>query len=143
MPSQRLKEIVDALPLRENIRILEIGCGTGATAREIANRLKDVHVLAIDRSEKSIKIAENSSQEEIARGKLEFRQVAIEDFELRKDEKPFDLAFAVRVGALDGRHPKVEQVALRRIKMALTTDGKLFIDGGDPLIEIDLSKLSD
>jgi cyclopropane fatty-acyl-phospholipid synthase-like methyltransferase len=40
--SKRLEEIVTALPLKEGIRILEIGCGTGVVAREIARRLRNV-----------------------------------------------------------------------------------------------------
>ena len=50
----------------------------------------------------------------------------------------FDLAFAVRVGALDGRHPELEARARQRIADALTPHGRLFIDGGDPLREIRL-----
>ena len=95
-----------------------------AAAREITNRLEDGLVLAIDWSEKSIQIAKNSSMNWISSGKLKFRKVAIENFELKKDEKPFDLAFTMRDGALDGRQPKVGQVALRRIKMSLTKEDK-------------------
>ncbi len=129
--SPRLKGIVDALPLRNGMRVLEIGCGTGAAARAIIQRLPNVYVLAIDRSEKSIRAAITHSQEAIATGRLCFRQAAIEEFVLKKGEPPFDVAFAVRVGALDGRHPEIEQAALQRIAGALTPKGKLFIDGKD------------
>ena len=37
--SDRLREIVDALPLRAGSRVLEIGCGPGAMAREMAARI--------------------------------------------------------------------------------------------------------
>ena len=137
--SNRLSEIIDALPLKKGIRILEIGCGTGAAAREIANRIGDGYILAIDRSAKAIQIATTGSKSEIAKGSLAFRQVSIEKFELEKGEKPFDLAFAIRVGALDGRHPEIEDQALRNIAKALSKKGKLFIDGGDPLREISLT----
>jgi hypothetical protein len=40
------------------------------------------------------------------------------------------------VGALDGRHPELEPAALARIAKALTKNGKLLIDGGNPLREI-------
>jgi hypothetical protein len=46
---------------------------------------------------------------------------------------------AKRVGALDGRHPKIEKQALANISKALTKNGILFIDGGDPLKEIKLT----
>jgi hypothetical protein len=46
------------------------------------------------------------------------------------------LAFAVRVGALDGRHPEAGRRALERLGQALVKGGKLFINGGDPIREI-------
>lgn len=47
--SKRLMEIVDALPLKEGMRVLEIGCGPGTVAREICRRMERIYVLAIDR----------------------------------------------------------------------------------------------
>jgi SAM-dependent methyltransferase len=136
--SARLLAIVDALPLRPGTRVLEIGCGPGAAAREIARRIGDGHVLGIDRSAKAIAQAEAASAVEIASGRLGFRQVAAEDFELLPGEAPFDLALAVRVGALDGRHPAAGRRAKACIAAALSPEGRLFIDGGDPLRELSL-----
>jgi SAM-dependent methyltransferase len=138
MPSARLLAVVDALPLRPGLRVLEIGCGTGAAAREIAGRIGEGHVLAIDRSATAIAQARVLSQPELASGRLTFRQAAAEEFALEPGEAPYDLAFAVRVGALDGRHPEAGRRARRRIRAALTPTGRLFIDGGDPLREIPL-----
>ncbi|EHK74537.1 hypothetical protein SM0020_28275 [Sinorhizobium meliloti CCNWSX0020] len=131
--SPRLLAIVDALALRRGMRVLEIGCGPGAMAREIAGRIGDGHVLAIDRSVRAIAQARAASQAEIESGRLSLRQVAAEDFELEAGEMPYDIAVAVRVGALDGRHPEAGRRAKRRIAAALTPEGQLFIDGGDPL----------
>lgn len=136
--SERLTKIVDALPLKDEIRILEIGCGPGAMARELSRRIRRGHVLAIDRSAKAIQQAIANSEDELQGGDLSFRQVAIEEFEVEAGEKPFDIAVAVRVGALDGRHPEIEERALEKIAKALTPEGRLFIDGGDPLKEISL-----
>lgn len=138
--SQRLANVANALPLKDNMRILEIGCGPGAMAREISARIGNGYILAIDRSAKAIKQAIAGSQSEIATGRLSFRQIAIENFELETNEVPFDIAIAVRVGALDGRHPEIEKQALHKISKALTKEGKLFIDGGNPLKEISLSE---
>lgn len=137
--SDRLAQIVDALPLRPGLRVLEIGCGPGAMAREIARRIGDGHVLAIDRSATAIRQAEAASRAEIEAGRLTLRQVAVEDFALEPGEAPFDLAVAVRVGALDGRHPRAGEQARRRIAVALGPGGRLFLDGGDPLRELGLS----
>ena len=137
--SPRLLAIVDALPLRQGIRVLEIGCGPGVAAREAARRIGDGCVLAIDRSAKAIAQAIAGSADEIAAGRLSFRQAAAEEFELQPGEAPYDIAFAVRVGALDGRHPEAGAAARRRIAAALAPGGRLFIDGGTPLIEVDLT----
>lgn len=138
--SKRLVDIVDALPLKPGIRVLEIGCGPGAMAREMANRVGNGYVLAIDRSAKAIQQAVSKSKMEIKAGTLSFLQAAIESFELPADEKKFDMAVAIRVGALDGRHTEIEQQSLINIANALTKSGKLFIDKGTRVKELPLDK---
>jgi cyclopropane fatty-acyl-phospholipid synthase-like methyltransferase len=127
--SPRLRAIVDGLPLRPGMRILEIGCGPGAACREIARRIGAGYVLGIDRSVTAIQQALASSTKEMAAGILEFRQLAAEDFQLSPDEQPFDLVFAVRVGALDGRHPEAGRLAMERIRAALSDCGEFWVDG--------------
>lgn len=134
--SPRLAAIVDALPLSAGMRVLEIGCGPGAAAREIARRIGGGYVLGLDRSAKAIAQALAGSQDEIASGSLGFRVGRIEEFQLAPGEELYDIALAVRVGALDGRHPRLEQEAMRRIAGALRKGGRLFLDGGNPLREI-------
>ncbi|MBN9267149.1 MAG: class I SAM-dependent methyltransferase [Hyphomicrobium sp.] len=136
--SARLAELVDALPLRSGVRVLEIGCGPGVAAREISRRIGNGYVLAIDRSATAIKQAIAGSGPEIASGRLGFIQCAAEGFELGKGEPRFDLAIAFRVGAFDGRHPEIEEMAIARVKAALKPKGRMFIDGGRPLQEIKL-----
>ncbi len=134
--SPRLAGIVAALPLEPHLRVLEIGCGPGAAARAVAERLTTGHILAVDRSHAAIDQLIASSGDLIASGRLSARCVAIEDFVVEEDEEPFDLVFAIRVGALDGRHPEAGRVALRRIAAATRPDARLFVDGGDPLREL-------
>lgn len=137
--SERLVAIVEALPIRPGMRVIEIGCGPGAAAREVARRLApDGHLLAIDRSARAIEQLTNSSRDLIDAGLLGARAVACEDLVLQPGERPYDLAFAVRVGALDGRHPAAGEMALRRLAHVLAPQGRLFIDGGDPLREVAL-----
>ncbi len=136
--SPRLAAIVDALPLRPGMRVLEIGGAPGAAARVVAERIGDGLILVIDRSAKGVALTRQNAADAIEAGRLEVRQASAEDFELLPGEEPFDLAFAVRVGALDGRHPSAGELARRRIAAALTPEARLFIDGGDPLREIEL-----
>jgi SAM-dependent methyltransferase len=138
--SPRLAAVVDALPLQPYSRVLEIGCGSGAAARAVAARLTTGHLLAIDRSAAAIAQAEAATVDERMSGRLGFRRVAAEEFVLDAGEEPFDLVFAVRVGALDGRHPGAGQEVLRRIAEATTSTARLFIDGGDPLRELSIPR---
>ena len=137
--SPRLAAVVEALPLRAGMRVLEIGGAPGAAAKAVAQRIAGGHILVIDRSAKGVALTRQNAAEEIASGLLSVRHVAAEDFELLPDEVPFDLAFAVRVGALDGRHPGAGALARQRIAAALTPYARLFIDGGNPLREVDLT----
>ncbi len=132
--SPRLRAAVEALPLRPGLRVLEIGGAPGAAARAVAHRIAPGHVLVIDRSAKGVALTQRLAAEEVAAGLLSVRQTAVEDFELAAGEAPFDLAFAVRVGALDGRHPEVEVPALQRIAAALAPGGRLFVDGCERLL---------
>ena len=138
--SPRLLAVVDALPLRPGLRVLEIGCGPGAAAREVARRIGDGHVLAVDRSQRAIDQARAACADEIATGRLSLRLASAKALSLAPGEAPYDIAFAVRVGVLDGRHPDGESAALSAIATMLTPSGRLFIDGGDPLREIPLRR---
>ena len=134
--SDRLNLVVEALPLREGMRVLEIGCGPGAAAREVVRRIGDGHVHAIDRSARAIAQAVAQSRGEIETGRLSFEQIAVEDFRLAAGEPRYDLAFAVRVGALDGRHPEVGQRALLRLADALTPHGMLLVGDGPSMMPV-------
>lgn len=138
--SPRLAAVVAALPLEPELRVLEIGCGPGAAARAVAERLDTGHILAIDRSASAIAQLREGAADLIAAGRLGARQVGGEDFVLEPGEEPFDLVFAVRVGALDGRHPRLGEIMLRRIAAATRPGARLFIDGGSPLRELTIPR---
>ena len=94
------------------------------------------HVLAVDRSAKAIEQLVASASDLIEAGVLSVRAVACEELVLAPHDQPYDLAFAVRVGAFDGRQPGAGGRALHRLAHTLVPCGRLFIDGGDPLREI-------
>jgi hypothetical protein len=106
----------------------------------VAARLTTGHILAIDRSAAAIAQAAAAAPEEIASGRMSIRQAAAEDFVLQAGEEPYHIVFAVRVGALDGRHPQAGQRVLQRIAAATTAGARLFIDGGDPLQELPIPR---
>jgi SAM-dependent methyltransferase len=123
------------------MRVLEIGCGPGVAAREVARIVGPKgFVLGIDRSATAIAQALRGSADAIANGTLAFRTVAAENFVLASGEAAFDLAFGLRVGALDGRHPAAGALALERIAAALIPGGALFVDTGNPLTRLPLPR---
>ena len=92
--SDRLAAVVDALPLRPGMRVLEIGGAPGAAAKAVARRIGNGHILVIDRSATGIALTDQNAAAEIAAGLLSVRHVAAEDFELLPGEPPFDLIAA-------------------------------------------------
>lgn len=118
--SPRLRAIADELGKVRGLRVLEIGSGTGALARELVRRGADV--VAIDRSARAHAIAAELAGD----GGPRHRHVAIEDLVLADGETPFDLVVAVRVGVLDGRHPGEE--ALARVASVLRPGGRLLVE---------------
>ena len=129
--------MVNALPLEAGMRVLEIGGAPGAAAREVAARVgPNGHVLVLDRSSTGIALTRKNCAEEIAAGELTTLCAAVEDFELPAGVPLFNLAFACRVGALDGRHPQLFDPAIAAIARALTPDGRIFVDTGNPLREL-------
>lgn len=132
--SNRLRRVVDALPLQPGMRVLEIGGAPGAAAREVAARVgPQGHVLVLDRSRAGIERTRLNCADHIAAGTISTLCAPVEDFRLDPGTELFDLAFACRVGALDGRHQELYEPALRCIRRALTPNGRLFVDTGDPL----------
>lgn len=133
--SARLQAVLEALPLEPGMRVLEVGAGPGALARELARLVGDAGVVvACDRSATAVRQMREGCADAIASGRMRVVHAAIEDLEL---DETFDLVVACRVGALDGRHPEVGARALDRIR-ALAPEGRLLIDDGDPLREVPL-----
>ena len=69
---------------------------------------------------------------------MSVRQAEAESFVVQPGDRLFDVVFAVRVGALDGRHPDAGRRALARIRVVLAPGGRVFVDGGRPLRELEV-----
>lgn len=137
--SARLLAAVNALPLAPGARVLEVGGAPGAAAREVVNRVAPGgHVLVLDRSRSGIERTRHVCADAVREGVLSTLCASVEDFRLPSEVSRFDLAFACRVGALDGRHPRLYDAAVRNIAAALVPGGRLFVDTGDPMSEIRL-----
>jgi cyclopropane fatty-acyl-phospholipid synthase-like methyltransferase len=94
--SQRLKSIVDGMRIRPDDVILEIGCGHGVAAGFVCDRLRDGHLVAIDKSRKMIAAAVRRNKEHVESGKAEFHVADALEFD--PGEWKFDKILAVRVG---------------------------------------------
>lgn len=128
--SPRLVAVLDALPLRPGLRVIEIGGAPGALAREVAAVVgPHGHVLVVDRSARGTALTERACAAQVAAGVLSVRCSAAEDLVLEPGEAPYDLAVANRVGALDGRHPAAGEQFLARLRDVLTPEGGLWVDG--------------
>ena len=128
--SVRLRHILEALPLRPGLRVLEIGGAPGPLARAIAARVApDGFVLVVDRSEAGTSRTADACAREMAAGLLGVRCSPIESFTLDEGEPRFDLALANRVGAFDGRHPDLLSDALRALEAATVEGSQFFVDG--------------
>lgn len=127
--SPRLGTILKSLPLRPGQRVLEVGCGPGALARAMAERVAPGHVVGIDRSDRAIRQAIAASRPQMEAGILSFRLASAETFTLAPQDAPFDLVVAVRVGALDGRDVAAGALAWPRLQAALAPQGQMFVDG--------------
>ncbi|MBB2946447.1 SAM-dependent methyltransferase [Actinoplanes lutulentus] len=76
-------------------RLLEIGCGSGATAARVAERLTTGHLLAIDRAAGAVRLARQRNAAHIRAGRAEVRQLDITAADLA--DGSFDTVFAVNV----------------------------------------------
>lgn len=128
--SPRLRAAVDALPLRPGMRILEVGGAPGAAAREVASRIGDGFVLVVDRSAKGVALTRTACADEIAAGRIGVREARVEELALEPGEAPYDLAFACRVGVLDGRHPREQDRAIANLRAMLIDGAPILIDPG-------------
>lgn len=94
--TDRLRTIVDGLPIRPDSRVLEVGCGHGVAASFVCERLSSGRLTAVDRSAKMIDAATSRNAAHVEAGRAEFLVRHLEDLDL--GDRRFDLVFAVRVG---------------------------------------------
>jgi hypothetical protein len=86
----------------------------------------------LDRSQAGIERTRAACHAEIEAGLLSTLCASADDFKLPANTELFDIAFACRVGALDGRHPQLYARSISNLALAVVQGGKLYVDTGTP-----------
>jgi SAM-dependent methyltransferase len=107
--------------------LLEIGCGPGAAAALVCERLVDGRIVAIDRSATAISRAKERNAEHVTAGRAVLLTVALEQLQpsdvLARQER-FDKVFAMNVNLFWVRSPAKE---LDLVKRLLAPGGSLYL----------------
>jgi len=124
--ADRIRWAVEVLAVSPSDRLLEIGCGNGATVSGICATLTDGSITAIDRSDKMIRVAEKNNAAHIASGKARFMTASLHEADLRASR--FNKIFAVNVNQfwLDS------DCGLDLIKDMLTPGGTVYLFNQPP-----------
>jgi ubiquinone/menaquinone biosynthesis C-methylase UbiE len=110
--AERLVWAVEALGVRPDDRVLEIGCGHGVAVSLVCERLDGGSVLAVDRSAKMIDAATRRNAGHVAAGKAAFQVAELHEADL--GDAVFDLVFAIHVPVLLRGEPHRELAVVRR-----------------------------
>lgn len=118
----RITAAVALLRVRPGDHVLEIGCGNGAAAALVCERLgDDGWLVGVDRSETQIQLARERNRGFIKSGKAAFQVMALEDATL--DDARFDKIFAINVNAFWLRHER----PLAVVRSLLKPGGAFFL----------------
>ena len=91
----RIRWAVDLMDVQPNDSVLEIGCGPGAGAELICQRLEGGKLFAIDRSESGVDRTRRRNQKYVDAGRLTVRQIDLAT--LRVPVKRLNKVFAFNV----------------------------------------------
>lgn len=94
---ERISLAVDALRLRPDSRVLEVGCGAGMAAELVCRLVPDGHVTALDRSATAVRNAERRLRRWLDAGVADVTERDLLAF--HGDGRPYDVVFAVNVNA--------------------------------------------
>ena len=91
----RIRWAVDLMDVQPDDQILEIGCGPGAGAELICERLEKGRLFAIDRSESGVDRTKRRNHKHVEEGRLTVRQIDLAT--LRVPVRKLDKVFAFNV----------------------------------------------
>lgn len=118
---KRISAAVEHLAPQPDDQVLEIGCGNGAAAALVCERLVGGHLVAIDRSEKQIRLASGRLRPHLQAGRASLQVAALESAPL--GDARFDKIFAINVNCFWLRYEQ----PLAVVKRLLKPDGAFFI----------------
>ena len=72
-----VEQIIKNYSSKENIKILDIGAGSGNISIALSNNLKKCEVLGIDISEKALEVAKQNAENNLVQNKIEFKKIDI------------------------------------------------------------------
>ena len=84
---------LDFFDFKENDRVLDIGCGGGATLARMSGHIRTGALAGVDYSETSIKVSRERNEEDIRSGKMEILQASVE--KLPFEDESFDKIITV------------------------------------------------
>ena len=91
----RIRLAVDALDLRPDARVLEVGAGTGVAAELLCARVPEGHVTVLDRSATAVAHAERRLARWLAAGVADVTERDLAAF--HGDGRPYDAVLAINV----------------------------------------------
>ena len=127
-----IKYVLDHMPPKENINILDMGCAYGFVTKDRFSKIPGAKVIGVDRSEKLIEYAkENSMFENSSYYVLDLENEEmmdnLEEIMEKENIEKFDIIFA----SLVIHHLKNPNKLLRNVRRILANDGYIIIRGSD------------
>jgi SAM-dependent methyltransferase len=111
------------ISIGNHYKILDVGCGGGATTRKLARIASSGKVYGVDLSEKSVEISRRANKDLIKAGRVEIRHGSVSC--LPFPDGVFDLAIAVETHYF---WPNLV-TDMQEIRRVLKSDGKLVVMG--------------
>ncbi|GEN80181.1 SAM-dependent methyltransferase [Actinotalea fermentans] len=118
---RRIRLAVDALDLRPDARVLEVGCGTGVAAELLCQRVPEGHVTALDRSATAVGHAERRLARWLDAGVADVAERDLVAF--HGDGRPYDVVLAINVNVFWAGPAHVAEAAVARLDELLADDG--------------------
>lgn len=109
----RVRWATGVLPLVPGMRILEVGCGTGAAVELLASRAPDGMITAIDRSARAAAYTKRRNIELLRAGRLQVLHTTL--IRLPAQVGAFDLALALDVNLFWTTADRSEVAVLHRV----------------------------